>query len=114
MVGRLRKKQLTGLAEPQAEHFGLSPGFSKVQLLQYATTSILFADRGVDTNIIAFNRVILLYGPPGYAAYSTAQRMSGNGLPPESAARALHRLLSASRRCSIAGSDCALRTAARL
>ncbi len=42
---------------------------TKVQLLQYATTSILFADRGVDTNIIAFNRVILLYGPPGYAAY---------------------------------------------
>ena len=37
----------------------------KDQLLKYAQTAMLFADRGVNTNLIGFNRVILLHGPPG-------------------------------------------------
>ena len=37
----------------------------KQELLAYAQTAMLFADRGVDTNLVAFNRVILLHGPPG-------------------------------------------------
>ena len=34
----------------------------KTQLLRYATTSMLFADRKVDANLVSFNRVILLHG----------------------------------------------------
>ena len=37
----------------------------KENLLSYASTSLLFADKGVDQNIIAWNRVVLLHGPPG-------------------------------------------------
>ena len=34
-------------------------------LLQYAQTAMLFADAQVNTKIIAWNRVVLLHGPPG-------------------------------------------------
>lgn len=36
-----------------------------LQLLEYATKALLFADRGVDHNVISFNKLILLHGPPG-------------------------------------------------
>lgn len=32
------------------------------QLLNYAATTILFSDRKVDTNVISWNKVILLHG----------------------------------------------------
>ncbi|KAJ3217187.1 Pachytene checkpoint protein 2 [Dinochytrium kinnereticum] len=35
------------------------------KLLNYVSTSMLFADREIDANIISFNKVILLHGPPG-------------------------------------------------
>ena len=37
----------------------------KSQLLNYAATTLMFSERGVNTNIIAWNRVVLLHGPPG-------------------------------------------------
>jgi hypothetical protein len=37
----------------------------KRQLLQYAATAMLFADREVDESLVTFNRVLLLHGPPG-------------------------------------------------
>ncbi|CAH8485654.1 unnamed protein product [Schistosoma turkestanicum] len=37
----------------------------KLNLLQYAQTALLFADREVSSSVISWNRVILLYGPPG-------------------------------------------------
>jgi hypothetical protein len=38
----------------------------KTQLMRYANTALLFSDRGVDSNIINWNKVILFHGPPGY------------------------------------------------
>lgn len=35
------------------------------QLLDYASTSMIFSQYEVNTNVISWNRVILLYGPPG-------------------------------------------------
>ena len=32
---------------------------------EYAATAMLFSDCGVDSNIITWNRVVLLHGPPG-------------------------------------------------
>ena len=40
-------------------------GNIKSSLLDYIHTSLLFSDRGVDPNVIAMNRVVLLHGPPG-------------------------------------------------
>lgn len=37
----------------------------KNRLLDYINTALHFSDRKVDPNLIAFNRVVLLHGPPG-------------------------------------------------
>jgi len=37
----------------------------KQRLLNYACTSLKFAEHGVDQKIVSWNRVILLHGPPG-------------------------------------------------
>ncbi|XP_065216144.1 pachytene checkpoint protein 2 homolog [Planococcus citri] len=37
----------------------------KENLLDYASTSMIFSQYKVNTNVISWNRVILLYGPPG-------------------------------------------------
>ncbi|XP_053323291.1 LOW QUALITY PROTEIN: pachytene checkpoint protein 2 homolog [Spea bombifrons] len=37
----------------------------KSNLLDYVTTTLIFSDKNVDSNIIAWNRVVLLHGPPG-------------------------------------------------
>lgn len=37
----------------------------KSQLLSFSCTSILFAEANIDPNIIAWNKMLLLYGPPG-------------------------------------------------
>ena len=41
------------------------PDSIKNQLLGYCDTSIRFSDANVDSNIICWNRMALLYGPPG-------------------------------------------------
>ena len=37
----------------------------KGNLLSYAKTTLLFSDAGVDPNVITWNKVVLLHGPPG-------------------------------------------------
>ncbi|TRZ01237.1 hypothetical protein DNTS_008857 [Danionella cerebrum] len=37
----------------------------KTQLLDYVSTAIFFSDKNVDSNLISWNRVVLLHGPPG-------------------------------------------------
>ena len=37
----------------------------KQQLLSYSCTSILFAESQIDPNIISWNKMLLLHGPPG-------------------------------------------------
>nr|CAD7257372.1 unnamed protein product [Timema shepardi] len=37
----------------------------EIKLLSYVSTMLLLSDRGVDSNIITCNRVVLLHGPPG-------------------------------------------------
>ena len=37
----------------------------KAQLLNYCQTAMIFADSNVNNNVITWNRVVLLHGPPG-------------------------------------------------
>lgn len=55
---------------PSAEFEGLWDSLHfdvavKDNLLNFSATAILFAERGVDPNIVSCNRVVLLHGPPG-------------------------------------------------
>jgi hypothetical protein len=56
----LPNKQLSSLWQSIILEEGI-----KHRLLNYASSSLLFAERGVHSDIISWNKMILLYGPPG-------------------------------------------------
>ncbi|TNN06920.1 Pachytene checkpoint protein 2 [Schistosoma japonicum] len=66
---------------PSAEMLGLWESLIfdtdiKLNLLQYAQTALLFADREVSSSVISWNRVILLYGPPGTGKTSLCRALA--------------------------------------
>nr|CAD7447215.1 unnamed protein product [Timema bartmani] len=61
----LPSAEFEGLWESLCLEPGLKEKFLFFQLLSYVSTMLLLSDRGVDSNIITCNRVVLLHGPPG-------------------------------------------------